>query len=54
MDRGNVPPAASPGLERARSSVEWGKGPPDPQVRRFLQGPQPRGFELGQAVRMFW
>jgi uncharacterized protein (TIGR00730 family) len=32
----------------------WGKGPAHPEEVRFLQGPQPRGFELGRAFRIFW
>jgi uncharacterized protein (TIGR00730 family) len=34
---------------------EWerGAGEASPQERRFLQGPQQRGFELGRAVRIF-
>src|SRR5215469_5121652 len=31
----------------------WGKADPSPEVRRFLQGPQPRGFELVRAIRIF-
>jgi uncharacterized protein (TIGR00730 family) len=40
--------------EPAKSGTDWGKGPPTPKVARFLQGPQPRGFELGQALGIFW
>jgi uncharacterized protein (TIGR00730 family) len=33
---------------------QWGHRPEAaPEATRFLQGPQPRGFELGQAVRVF-
>jgi uncharacterized protein (TIGR00730 family) len=32
----------------------WPEGPPRPEIKRFLQGPQPRGFELVRAVRIFW
>jgi uncharacterized protein (TIGR00730 family) len=32
----------------------WGQGPPTPQVARFLQGPQGRGFELLRAIRIFF
>jgi uncharacterized protein (TIGR00730 family) len=39
------PPAAPPA---------WEKGPPPEEVRKFLQGPQPRGFELARAVGIFW
>src|SRR5208337_3593335 len=46
-----VPP---PSPESARSSTAWGKAPPRPEITRFLQGPQPRGFELKRAVRIFW
>lgn len=30
-----------------------GQGPPAPEIQRFLQGPQPRGFELARAIRIF-
>ena len=40
-------------LEPARSNSDWGKGPPTPDVDRFLRGPQLRRFELGQAVQIF-
>jgi uncharacterized protein (TIGR00730 family) len=40
--------------EVARAHTEWGKGPPAPEIARFLQGPQPRGFELARALRIFW
>jgi len=32
----------------------WGKQPAIPEVTRFLQGPQPRGFELRRALRIFF
>jgi uncharacterized protein (TIGR00730 family) len=32
----------------------WGKKPPLPDVKRFLEGPQGRSFELARAVRIFW
>ena len=32
---------------------EWGKDPGPPSVIRFLQGPQPRRYELWQALRIF-
>jgi uncharacterized protein (TIGR00730 family) len=38
----------------AKSRTDWGKGPPAPEVARFLEGPQPRGSELVNAVRLFW
>lgn len=31
----------------------WGKDPGPPDVIRFLEGPQPRGFELWHAVQIF-
>jgi uncharacterized protein (TIGR00730 family) len=31
----------------------WGKGQADPEITQFLQGPQNRGFELGQAIKIF-
>jgi uncharacterized protein (TIGR00730 family) len=40
--------------EAAKSSTQWGKGPPAAEEARFLQGPQPRGSELLRAVRLFW
>jgi uncharacterized protein (TIGR00730 family) len=41
-------------FEPTGSRVEWGKGPLTPEVERFLQGPQSRGFELVRASRIFW
>jgi uncharacterized protein (TIGR00730 family) len=32
----------------------WGHGEAKGEVRRFLQGPQPRGFELARAIRIFF
>src|SRR6516165_11505667 len=29
-------------------------GPEAPETIRFLEGPQPRAFELGQALKLFW
>src|SRR5262249_29587870 len=40
--------------EPARSRTDWGKGPPTPEVTRFLRGPQRRGFELARALGIFW
>jgi hypothetical protein len=37
----------------APGATRWGKGPGEPDVRRFLQGPQRRGFELARAIRIF-
>jgi uncharacterized protein (TIGR00730 family) len=40
--------------ESTDSQAHWGEGPARPEVERFLQGPQPRGFELMRACRVFW
>jgi len=32
--------------------VHWQESAGPPEVRRFLRGPQPRGFELGRALRI--
>jgi uncharacterized protein (TIGR00730 family) len=45
------PPPSPPGVDATRPL--WGQGSPTPEVSRFLQGPQPRGFELARAVRIF-
>jgi uncharacterized protein (TIGR00730 family) len=37
----------------ARSQDDWGKGTSDPSEHRFLRGPQRRGAELTEAVRIF-
>jgi uncharacterized protein (TIGR00730 family) len=44
------PPQTGP----APSSTDWGKAPPEPEITQFLQGPQTRGLELGQAVGIFF
>jgi uncharacterized protein (TIGR00730 family) len=36
------------------TSNEWGRGQPDPQELKFLQGPQKRHFDLGRAIRIFF
>src|SRR5262249_40529231 len=41
---------ATAGRERAR----WGKTSAAPEMVKFLQGPQPRGFELARAIRIFF
>jgi uncharacterized protein (TIGR00730 family) len=41
-------------LEKAKSSTDWGQGPPKPEAQRFLQGPQSRGLELVHSARLFW
>jgi SLOG cluster4 family len=42
-----APPESGPSLPG------WGAGPAASEEARFLQGPQPRGFELGKALRIF-
>lgn len=37
----------------APASCRWGVSSPSSEEIRFLQGPQPRGFELGRALRIF-
>ena len=44
--------AAAPHSDRG--SIRWGKTPAVPEVARFLQGPQRRGFELARALRIFF
>ena len=46
-------PASSAPLPPA-ALARWGKGTRDDAERRFLQGPRPRGIELGEALRIFW
>ncbi len=48
----DLAPATLP-VEPAKSRTDWGKGPPSPSEALFLQGPQPRGFELARAFRIF-
>jgi uncharacterized protein (TIGR00730 family) len=43
-----APPDSKPGLAR------WGKASAAPEAAKFLQGPQPRGFELARALRIFF
>src|SRR5579863_8779711 len=53
----------TPNLERdlgpaetrpAPSTSHWGKAPPVPEIRQFLQGPQKRSIELWRAVGIFF
>ncbi len=46
MSKLHTPTTAQPGPDT------WGHGA-SPEIRRFLQGPQPRGKELVRAVRIF-
>lgn len=56
MEENAAPEAPSrlPADQPAASTTDWGKGPPKSEEKLFLQGPQPRGFELGRATRIFW
>lgn len=40
--------------EAGPAPTGWGVGPATPEDARFLQGPQPRGFELARAFGIFW
>ena len=42
------------GSSANRGAVSLGKAPAAPEVAKFLQGPQPRGFELARALRIFF
>ncbi len=48
---GSTEPPAPAGVDPR--VAEWGRGPAKPEVIKFLEGPQPRTFELGQATRIF-
>jgi uncharacterized protein (TIGR00730 family) len=57
MQRGiepNPDGARSTGLQPAQSQTQWGKKSVVQEEERFLRGPQPRGFELKRAARIFW
>lgn len=56
MDPAGEPGQVSPqaAKEPAKSRTDWGKRPPPSEEIRFLRGPQPRGFELMRALRIFW
>jgi len=47
-DRDSSPPPA------AATGRRWGKGTRNDDERKFLQGPRPRGVELGEAAKIFW
>src|ERR1043165_8059776 len=53
----NQPPNPGPLVgepQPATSTTHWGKAPPVPEVKQFLQGPQKRGFELRRAIGIFF
>jgi uncharacterized protein (TIGR00730 family) len=39
---------------QATADGRWGHGEAKGKVTQFLQGPQPRGFELARAIRIFF
>ena len=47
-------PSVSGKSAAATLPARWGKESAAPEVVRFLQGPQPRGFELRRALRIFF
>src|SRR5271166_4695116 len=56
MDREIEPNVTGTGpasLQPAKSRTEWGKTSAVREEERFLRGPQPRGFELLRAARIF-
>jgi uncharacterized protein (TIGR00730 family) len=48
-----VQPAAAPATD-PHELWDTHPGSAKPATIRFLEGPQPRAFELGQALRLFW
>jgi uncharacterized protein (TIGR00730 family) len=48
-----VQPTSAPATDPGE---QWDKHPASarPETMRFLEGPQPRAFELGQALQLFW
>jgi len=48
------PDVVSSGIAKTEVPPRWGVGTTQPDERHFLQGPQPRGFELGEALAIFW
>ena len=50
----NALPEEMPGEQYPSCEVKWGTAKHDPETIQFLQGPQPRGFELAQATRIFF
>src|SRR5208337_1004880 len=54
IDATELPANAALPPKEMVSMLQWGEGAATSEVSRFLQGPQPRGFELLRAVRIFW
>jgi uncharacterized protein (TIGR00730 family) len=48
------PVSAQSQTRPASSQTQWGKSPPVPEIRQFMQGPQRRGFELRRAIGIFF
>lgn len=42
-----------PSKDQQTDERHWNEGPPPPEVKQFLQGPQRRKFEFARAVRIF-
>src|SRR5262245_50487562 len=53
-DRHPAVPGAHPAFNGRGFEWERGSGAAAPEAVKFLQGPQPRGFELARACRIFW
>ena len=47
-------PSHEPSRNGAGTWPDWKKQPPAPEVIRFLQGPQNRGFELARVIRILF
>jgi uncharacterized protein (TIGR00730 family) len=56
MQKANEPIETEPQVPRepAKSQTRWGKAAPSASEEKFLQGPQPRSFDLMRAIRIFW
>src|SRR5437660_5097087 len=52
--RMSLAPGTQQFTPKSPAAPAWDKGPPPEEVRKFLQGPQPRGFELARAVGIFF
>ncbi len=48
------PNLAQPQTGPAPSTTDWGKTAPVAEIKEFLHGPQPRGFELRRAIGIFF
>jgi uncharacterized protein (TIGR00730 family) len=50
----STPPSGQEAARTDDAAARWGRGPAPPGVRRFLDGPQKRSFELARAIRIFF